>query len=266
MFPHQQGLRNEPESVARDKEELLPGDCLPGLIRRRQTSVAAHITTRTQQLTPVSIITRKTASQRFHFKMGDLWKSGCLHRNSSLPFSPRFLHSHPVIVKHMLFPLHAPSDSFRQLLGSLASQANGLDAGDAWPAVQLQQLGQANVYRWFVPPLANDCAGGEGWTEAELLKVYIALAKACLTTAFILTQRQAAVSRIVASENEWLRQRLLPGLLSGESFATVGIAQLTTSRRHLARPVLRMEQIEGGLRLDGLCPWVTVLGMPITSS
>jgi alkylation response protein AidB-like acyl-CoA dehydrogenase len=58
---------------------------------------------------------------------------------------------------------------------------------------------------------------------------------------------------------------LLPRLASGELFATVGISHLTTSRRHLTRPVLaatrlsspKSEATDAGFRLDGLSPWVT---------
>ena len=48
-----------------------------------------------------------------------------------------------------------------------------------------------------------------------------------------------AAGRIAASDNDWLRHELLPALVAGETFATVGISHLTTSRQHLAQPVLR---------------------------
>jgi alkylation response protein AidB-like acyl-CoA dehydrogenase len=54
-----------------------------------------------------------------------------------------------------------------------------------------------------------------------------------------------------------LKARLLPRLASGELFATVGISHLTTSRRHLGRPVLTAEAISGGFRLNRMSPWVT---------
>ena len=60
-----------------------------------------------------------------------------------------------------------------------------------------------------------------------------------------------------AADNEALKQRLLPGLASGELFTTVGISHLTTSRRHLGRPVLAAEETASGFRLDGMSPWVT---------
>lgn len=147
--------------------------------------------------------------------------------------------------------------SFREALASLchtlAREADALDATGRWPQRQLQLLGEAGVFRWFAPQQF----GGEGWSEPELLRVYHALAKACLTTTFILTQRQGAVGRIVASENAPLREELLPDLLTGRSFATVGISHLTTSRRHLAKPILRAEETSDGFVLDGQSPWVT---------
>jgi alkylation response protein AidB-like acyl-CoA dehydrogenase len=85
----------------------------------------------------------------------------------------------------------------------------------------------------------------------------LALSAACLTTTFILTQRTGACRRIEGCDNDALKQRLLPGLASGELFATVGISHLTTSRRHLAKPVLTAERVAGGFRLDGMAPWVT---------
>jgi len=136
---------------------------------------------------------------------------------------------------------------------SLAAHAAELDATAAWPAAQLRLLGEVGVYQWFVP----EHLGGQGWSEPNLLRAYLALAKACLTTTFILTQRQGAVARIVAAENEQVREKLLPDLLTAQSFATVGISHLTTSRRHLAQPVLQAEETSEGFVLDGLSPWVT---------
>jgi alkylation response protein AidB-like acyl-CoA dehydrogenase len=65
------------------------------------------------------------------------------------------------------------------------------------------------------------------------------------------------MTRIAAGASDEVRDELLPGLLSGRSFATVGISHLTTSRQHLAKPVLRAEETSTGFRLDGYSPWVT---------
>ena len=108
-------------------------------------------------------------------------------------------------------------------------------------------------FEWFIDP----AWGGQGWSEEQVVRGYLALSAACLTTTFVLTQRTGACRRIEGCGNEALKERLLPDLANGELFATVGISHLTTSRRHLAKPVLTAEAIPGGFRLNGMSPWVT---------
>jgi alkylation response protein AidB-like acyl-CoA dehydrogenase len=138
----------------------------------------------------------------------------------------------------------------------LASQAGELDRTGRWPAEQLRLCGEYGVYEWFLDP----AWGGQGWDEAQIVRGYLALSAACLTTTFIITQRTGACRRIAGCDNRALKERLLRGLASGELFATVGISHLTTSRRHLARPVLAAEATANGFRLDGYSPWVTGAG------
>jgi alkylation response protein AidB-like acyl-CoA dehydrogenase len=150
--------------------------------------------------------------------------------------------------------ISSPEDhELEQLCNRLAEMAVDLDRAPRWPAEQLQLCGEAGVYEWFVDP----AWGGQAWGEEQIVRGYLALSAACLTTTFILTQRTGACRRIEGCDNQLLKQRLLPGLASGERFATVGISHLTTSRRHLSRPVLTAEPIPGGFRLDGMSPWVT---------
>jgi alkylation response protein AidB-like acyl-CoA dehydrogenase len=139
------------------------------------------------------------------------------------------------------------------LCGTLRELSVELDRNGNWPAEQLRLCGEYGVYEWFLDPTW----GGQGWSEEQIVRGYLALSAACLTTTFIITQRTGACRRIAGCDNEQLKQRLLPGLASGELFATVGISHLTTSRRHLAKPVLTAEAITGGFRLEGMSPWVT---------
>src|SRR4051812_43099777 len=135
----------------------------------------------------------------------------------------------------------------------LADLAPTLDSHDAWPAEQLRLCGEAGVFEWFVP---HECCGQQ-WREADLLRGYVKLAAACLTTTFVITQRIGAMQRIAAGDSALARDELLPDLIAGRSFATVGISHLTTSRQHLAGPVLRAELRGGDFVLDGYSPWVT---------
>lgn len=122
-----------------------------------------------------------------------------------------------------------------------------------WPREQLTWLAEAGVYRWFEPVEQ----GGYGWSDVDQLRGYVELAAACLTTAFILTQRAGAVRRIAAYAQPALLDDAIPDLLSGQTFATVAISHLTTSRRHLDRPILVTEPVAEGWILAGQAPWVT---------
>jgi len=99
--------------------------------------------------------------------------------------------------------------------------------------------------------------GGQQWGDEEVIRGYLRLSEACLTTTFIVTQRTGACRRLVDSENDALKQRLARPLASGESFATVGVSHLTTSRRHLGKPALAARETTAGFVLDGFSPWVT---------
>ncbi len=145
------------------------------------------------------------------------------------------------------------SDNLGALCAQLSEKAKSLQTAQDWPAEQLQICADHGVFRWFI---AQE-QGGLGWTPEDVVRGYLELSAACLTTTFVITQRTGACRRIASSENERLKQSLLPDLLSGQTFATVGISHLTTSRQHLKKPALLATEVEGGYQLDGYSPWVT---------
>lgn len=141
-----------------------------------------------------------------------------------------------------------------ELCARLADLATALDHdGDTWPHQQLELCGRYGVFEWFLPYLW----GGQEWTDSDLIRGYLKLSAACLVTTFVITQRSGACRRLNASDNASAKQQWLPKLLTHEVFATLGISHLTTSRRHLARPAMRAEQIDEGFLLNGFSPWVT---------
>lgn len=154
----------------------------------------------------------------------------------------------------MIERVTSPDDaSLGSLCAALADLAPATDQTGAWPAEQLRLCGAAGVFEWFLPREH----GGQGWSDADVTRGYLALSQACLATTFVITQRTGACRRIAGGANDELKQRLLPDLVAGASFATVGISHLTTSRRHLGRPALCAARAEGVWRLDGYAPWVT---------
>lgn len=144
-------------------------------------------------------------------------------------------------------------EAVQQLCKDLHDHAAEVDLKRQWPSETMSWLAEADVFRWFIPPEY----GGDGWSEDQILDGYLALSQSCITSTFILTQWNAACKRILGSTNEELKQDLLPAMADGSLFATVGISHLTTSRQHLAKPVLIAQRVENGFMLNGFSPWVT---------
>jgi alkylation response protein AidB-like acyl-CoA dehydrogenase len=144
------------------------------------------------------------------------------------------------------------SSVFDDALKVLADHARQADAEAVWPEASWHALCRSGALAWIVPREY----GGDGLSLPELLAGYQRLAGACLTTCFLLSQRDAACRRLRDSGHEELCRELLPQLARGECFATVGLAQLTTSRQHVA-PVLRARLTDDAVLLDGSMPWVT---------
>jgi alkylation response protein AidB-like acyl-CoA dehydrogenase len=137
-------------------------------------------------------------------------------------------------------------------LAALSAHAAAADGRPAWPEASWDALRAAGVPGWAVAR----SHGGRDLPHAELLDGYERLAGACLTTCFILSQRDAACRRLRDGGNAALRDEVLPPLARGETFATVGLSQLTTSRQHLG-PALTARLTDDGILLSGTIPWVT---------
>ena len=107
--------------------------------------------------------------------------------------------------------------------------------------------------------------GHLGKTPLSQLHFYLTVAFASLSTAFVLTQRSAALRRIESSKNQTARGILERHLLA-EHWITVGISHLTTSRQHHTLPAVsaKLTVTESPAHdcspswiLNGTIPWVT---------
>ena len=113
--------------------------------------------------------------------------------------------------------IRSPDDAaLDDLCTALAEQSSALDVADGngnfpWPARQLALCGEYGVFSWFI----ETSLGGQGWSDVDLVRGYLRLSSACLTTTFVITQRTGACRRIAGSDNRQLQQQLLPDLVSG---------------------------------------------------
>ena len=150
------------------------------------------------------------------------------------------------------------SPALKELCASLHQLAIDLEIPEEnglckWPKIQLDLCAKYGVFKWFL----EEKDGGFGWSDQDLALGYLALGSACQTTTFVITQRTGACQKIAQSLNDYARSQLIPNLLIGAHFSTVGISHLTTSKQHLGQPVLRAVKTQKGFMLNGFTPWVT---------
>ena len=144
--------------------------------------------------------------------------------------------------------------TFPQALEHIAERAGTVDTLSLWPADNIADLAACSAMSWAIP----HADGGSQVDPVELHQRYEALCGACLTTGLVFTQRDAAVGFLVGSERTPTVQRLLHEMARGQTFCTIGISQLTTSRQHLPSAVTATPA-PGGYLLRGAIPWVTSL-------
>ena len=143
--------------------------------------------------------------------------------------------------------------TFESALAMISSNAESIDQRGRWPVESLRALQQCGAMTWSVP---TDF-GGDHLPPVRLQQRYQRIAAACLTTALILTQRDAAIDFLAAAAAESSSaRRLLRQAAGGRRWLSIGISQVTTSTRH-GSSALIARSIADGYRLDGIIPWAT---------
>jgi butyryl-CoA dehydrogenase len=140
-----------------------------------------------------------------------------------------------------------------RIAAELAAEDARAEDSDGWPGGLWELVEAAGAPRWSLPVEF----GGEATARPLLIQRYAQLATGSLTAVFILSQRDAAVRRLLAAADRPGARDWLQALGSGRAFATVGISHLTTSRRLGAQAVRAEETGPATFRLDGATPWVT---------
>lgn len=139
-----------------------------------------------------------------------------------------------------------------QLVERLFDLACEYDRSPCWPQASIDLLRDAGLFRRVLP----ESLGGDGASYAEVLHGYETVARGCVSTALLLTQRDGACDLMLRGDNEPLRRRLLPEHAAGRRFTSIGISQLTTSTG-AGRPKMSATADGDGYILDGVMPWVS---------
>ena len=139
------------------------------------------------------------------------------------------------------------------LTKALAALDGPADEVGGWPAELWSTLKKAGAVGWSLP----EAFGGDPCNRALLLTRYARVAEGSLTAAFVLSQHDAAVRRLASASDRMAARSWLERVGRGTAFPTVGLSQLTTSRRHGPHALQASERPGGGYTLEGAMPWVT---------
>jgi len=139
------------------------------------------------------------------------------------------------------------------LVENLAAKDGPADAAGTWPEALWRLIQDGGATRWSLP---RDF-GGEACPRPLLLQRYAQLASGSLTAVFVLSQHDAAVRRLDGAVDRPAAREWLRAIAAGKAFATVGVSQLTTSRRLGSQALVATETERGTFQLDGAMPWVT---------
>ncbi len=106
--------------------------------------------------------------------------------------------------------------------------------------------------------LSGPRAYGGGGAPAEVQReVTEVLAGACGATWFVITQHASPLGALVQTDNETLRERLLPALCDGSMLAGIAVAHL----RRPDPPPVTATRTADGWRFDGRVGWMTSWGL-----
>ncbi len=142
-----------------------------------------------------------------------------------------------------------------ELRAWLADSAEGIDLGEVPADEILPRLAAAGLTRVGI----KSEFGGTGGDDVDAVKTVSALAQESLAASFVLWGHRCYAEFLVQTENEPLRQRQLPRILSGE---IAGASALSNAMKYLAglEPLqVRARETETTLEISGKLPWVTNL-------
>src|SRR5699024_10556230 len=86
------------------------------------------------------------------------------------------------------------------------------------------------------------------------------IAKVCMTTAFCVWCHFAATTYVSHSENNYLRERILPQLLNAKLLAGTGLSNPLKSFANLEKIHLQAKKVSGGYIINGALPAVSNIG------
>lgn len=137
----------------------------------------------------------------------------------------------------------------------LAPHVRAIDQGE-YPRAFMHQVGAIGGFGQAVPSRY----GGSASSLKGSVQSIETIAKECLSTGFITWCQIACTWYIQNSENEYLKQNILPPIAKGERLAGTGLSNPMKHFAGIEKIALIAERCAGGYVLNGLLPWVSNVG------
>ena len=102
--------------------------------------------------------------------------------------------------------------------------------------------------------------GGSGRGLKSAIQVIEAISQECLSTGFITWCQIACTWYMHNSENEYLKQHILPQVATGQALGGTGLSNPIKHFAGIEKIALVAEPKPGGYLLNGMLPWVSNLG------
>lgn len=137
----------------------------------------------------------------------------------------------------------------------LDGHAQQLDTTPTAASALLPKLAEAHLFKVGVPREH----GGDGAPLAEAVSAVAAVSARSLTAGFVFWGHRTFIEYLLQSPNAYLRDRLLPDLLSGRRAGATGLSNAMKFLNGIEALQVVAARRGGRFTLDGKLPWVTNL-------
>ncbi|MEG3437764.1 acyl-CoA dehydrogenase family protein [Pannus brasiliensis CCIBt3594] len=126
----------------------------------------------------------------------------------------------------------------------------GVSVGDS-----LALLGRSGWLGYGIP----ENLGGSGGSLFDAVEAIAAVSESCLTSGFVFWCQRVFLEYLVASDNPWLQEKVLPRVLSGEIAGATGLSNAMKYLSGIEELRLEAEIDRETVTLNGFLPWASNL-------
>lgn len=144
----------------------------------------------------------------------------------------------------------------RLIAEKLVPKVLDIDLHAEYPQEFMQAMGDIGGYRGA----AATEFGGNGLGLKHIIQVMEEVSKECLSSGFLVWCQTACARYIQMSDNQEVKQKLLPAIASGRILAGTGLSNTVKSCDTIEEFRLSARRVGGGYIINGVLPWVSNLG------